>query len=89
MTEQKTSHALSRTQALIYQVLEDGYTHSPQELMDACDDDMMLTTALNMQITHLRQKLERHGLSVLCIHQGRRSDKQTKGYRLVRLLVIE
>jgi len=71
----------TRQQAAILGVLKDGATHSRQELLDACLDDMMSVRTLNVAITRVRKLLRPKGQDIVCVLNNKRIN-----YRWVRLL---
>lgn len=49
----------------ILAVLSDGYPHKKQELLDACEDPMITSIALQNAITRLRKKLNKTGTEII------------------------
>lgn len=69
------------TQRRLLDVLADGMPHRREELHACLGDELSSRNNLEVHLTHLRKRLNRQGLHVVCESNGKWSR-----YRLVRLL---
>lgn len=68
---------LTPSQRLIFNLLQDGYPHTKNELRKHLGDELLEDSTLAAHVYQLRQKINPQGYDVMC---------RSNAYRLVRLL---
>ena len=66
------SKQITPTQQRILNVLNDGDTHTREELFECLEDDLAGKSAVQCQVSRLRSILKPQGLIIDCVYRSRR-----------------